>query len=375
MALGGRRKSNSGGAAAVPRLMQTIFVDESGYTGEHLLDTDQPVFALASHHLSETTSVDVKSQFFGRVQARELKYSQLRRRPSQQQMVVRFVREMAASHRNKVKIYVAQKRYGLTAKIVDILVEKVVYAFGRNIYEMQPELLATSLFAIIPARCGEPFFQDLLERFAAFVRSPTEETYEAFFAMVREPQRHPLVDQLFHLLRACENIYGRNLIDRDELGNLDLAIPMAFALANWWQMDVAEPLRIVHDQTSNLAEYRDLWDALVDPAVAQAVVGVGGRVAQFPINVTETLLEPSHQWAGLQLADVLAGAASAAAAVMIYGNTDQEFEKQLVDPLFEMITQAMVPAPPGYEHPRAPVEPQAADLPEHMAAILRNKTR
>ena len=59
--------------------MQTIFLDESGYTGEHLLDTDQPIFALASHHISERSCEELKRRFFGRVQARELKYSQLRR--------------------------------------------------------------------------------------------------------------------------------------------------------------------------------------------------------------------------------------------------------------------------------------------------------
>lgn len=354
--------------------MQTIFLDESGYTGEHLLDTKQPIFVLASHRLGETLSSELKNRFFGRVQTKELKYSKLRRRPRQQRMVVEFVRELAATYQPAIKIYVAQKRYALTAKIVDILIEKVVYALGRNLYEMRPEVLATALYTIAPARAGEAFFQDLLEKFADFVRTPTDDTHNAFFALVREPQRQPL-DQVFDLIRACETMFGRTLISRDELGNLDLAMPLAFSLANWWQMDLREPLQIIHDQTSNMAQYRELWDALVDPAVAEAIVGVGSRIAAFPINVTETLLEPSQKWAGLQLADVLAGAAAAATEIMLGGESDEPFERDLVDPIFRVITQAMVPVPPGYQHPPGSVQPQSSDLPEHMASILRDRKR
>ena len=354
-------------------LMQTIFLDESGYTGENLLDREQRVFALASLHVEEGRAAQLKNEFFGQLNREELKYSQMRRRPSQQRLIASFVSAMASNHRAFVKIYVVDKRYALAAKIVDILVEKVVHARGANMYEMRPELLATSLYTLVPAVCGEDFFQELLAKFAAFVRTPTQTTCDAFFEIIRRPQSNATVASLFKLIATAQALFGSRLADRDELGNLDMAMPAAFALANWWQIELQESLLFIHDRTSNLARYRELWDALVDPELAEAVVGVGSRVTVFPVAVEQTRLEASEEWAGLQLADVLAGAAAAATNVMIYGGTTEQFENELVEPMLELITQAIVRVPPGYQHPQGTLTPQASDLPAHMATILARR--
>lgn len=74
--------------------MNTVFLDESGYTGTRLLDPDQPIFALASHNFSEAESQAIKSLFFGDIKAKELKAGQLMRRRSAQRMVLDFLREL-----------------------------------------------------------------------------------------------------------------------------------------------------------------------------------------------------------------------------------------------------------------------------------------
>lgn len=354
--------------------METIFLDESGYTGEHLLDASQPVFALASIHLNEAACAELKARFFGRVQATELKYSQLRRRTSNQRLVLDFIEHVTVHHREDIKVYVAEKRYALTAKVVDILVEKAEHALGGNVYERNPEKAATVMFQLLSARGGAEFFQRFLMLFADFVRDPTPATYEAFFGFVRPPHPDRFVDQLFDFLRAPELMFGTTLISRDALGSLDLAIGMAFALANWWQMDLHAPLRLVHDQSSNMAGQRAIWDPIVDPAVAPAIVGVGSRVAAFPINVHETEFARSEAWAGLQLADILAGASAAATAVFCGLGTPQAFERELADPILRVVSGAIVPVPPGYEHPAGTMSAESTDLPTHMAEILSKRS-
>jgi hypothetical protein len=139
-------------------------------------------------------------------------------------------------------------------------------------------------------------------------------------------------------------------------------------------MDLSAPLRLVHDQSSNMARQRAIWDPIVAPTVAPAVAGVGSRVAAFPINVHETAFERSEAWAGLQLTDILAGAAAAATSVFCGLGTPEAFERELADPMLALITQAMVPVPPGYEHPTGTRTPDSTDLPSLMAEILANRT-
>jgi hypothetical protein len=47
--------------------MRTIFLDESGYTGENFLDPEQCAFGLATIALSEKECADLKLAFFSGV--------------------------------------------------------------------------------------------------------------------------------------------------------------------------------------------------------------------------------------------------------------------------------------------------------------------
>src|SRR3954447_19097113 len=50
---GGLRGPFEEGGRECEDFMSAVFLDESGYTGTRLLDSAQPIFALASHNLSE----------------------------------------------------------------------------------------------------------------------------------------------------------------------------------------------------------------------------------------------------------------------------------------------------------------------------------
>lgn len=54
-----------------------LFMDESGFTGEDLFNSDQPVFVLATVFLPEDECQIVKRKHFGAVHAAELKHSKL----------------------------------------------------------------------------------------------------------------------------------------------------------------------------------------------------------------------------------------------------------------------------------------------------------
>ncbi len=55
--------------------MITIFMDESGYTGQNLLEPDQPFFVLATLFGTEEDLEKLKTTFFNGIQPTELKYS------------------------------------------------------------------------------------------------------------------------------------------------------------------------------------------------------------------------------------------------------------------------------------------------------------
>ena len=75
--------------------MSTIFLDESGFTGQDLLNSEQPVFTVATLNYSEVTCRQLKASFFQNVRAVELMHSALRKSPGQQRMVLAFLKELS----------------------------------------------------------------------------------------------------------------------------------------------------------------------------------------------------------------------------------------------------------------------------------------
>ncbi|NJL08803.1 MAG: hypothetical protein HC900_11540 [Methylacidiphilales bacterium] len=66
--------------------MTTIYFDEAGFTGEDLLDEDQPIFAQSSNNFCPKEADEIIAHIFGRTNATELKHTNLsRRRPGKRE--------------------------------------------------------------------------------------------------------------------------------------------------------------------------------------------------------------------------------------------------------------------------------------------------
>jgi hypothetical protein len=61
--------------------MATVYLDESGYTGEDLIQSDQPVFVICTYSVDEASCAAFKARHFTGVKATELKHSRLAGRP------------------------------------------------------------------------------------------------------------------------------------------------------------------------------------------------------------------------------------------------------------------------------------------------------
>src|SRR5664279_242889 len=108
-----------------------VCMDESGNTGENLLDSVQPVFALAGVLLDEDTSEQVIRAALNHTQMTELKFAALRRSPPGRRNILSVIDDAALNVEN-VAVAVAHKPWMLAAKLVDELVEPRMLAAGRQ---------------------------------------------------------------------------------------------------------------------------------------------------------------------------------------------------------------------------------------------------
>lgn len=294
-----------------------IFLDESGFNGVDLLGTpssrpedDSRAFVLATIAIPEEECKQLKVKHFGKVQAPSLKHSRLARNPSRQAMVIGFLEELVRRP-GQVKIYAAHKRFCLVRKLVDLVVEKVYRDDGQNLYQDRADvILATLIYYLIPKFEGRAYLDNLLAAFQVMMRSRTQSGFNAFATTLvsktlRQESRQ-LLAPVFEFVRRYD---AGSFFEPAHKNALDLSFGCAQAVMSVWrgELDRGVPICLIHDQSSNMAKQSGWWEFLNHPDRPEYVEVTSHRIV-FPAGIDETRFEKDEDWAGIQLADVAAGA-------------------------------------------------------------------
>ena len=202
--------------------------------------------------------------------------------------------------------------------MVDWLVEPQMHEVGLNLYQHGGHIgLSNVLYWCLPGFGGYEFFVNLLRRFQDMIHFRTRATFDAFFRPLYERygQGERLDQVTTYLLGFCNHPqlgfspdFGFRELKTLPEKPFMVGLTCALALMERWKPCHSEPVSVVHDNSSAMVKERDIWDALVSPDVPPTLVGYAGRVCSYPLMVKDTRFESSHRWAGLQLADILAGA-------------------------------------------------------------------
>lgn len=279
--------------------MRTYYVDETGFTGEDLLAEDQPIFVQATNDFSGVSSA-------------ELKYNRLARNGRHNDKIVELIRLLAVDPL-RVGAWVAHKEYALMTLIVDWWMEPFAYMNGLNLYKDGANHgMANMLFYGLEGFWSKSFRRKLLLHFQRMFRSRTVERYNECKAFV-EKERMRVDGDRDEILRyfslSFRALGYRHVVEVPERV-LDIALPGLVDLGHHWNERHNGPWEVVHDQSSNMAKQKKLWDIFSSPTLAAARFENPAVVAQFPMNVTNTRFGDSAQEKQLQICNVLAGACS-----------------------------------------------------------------
>ena len=327
--------------------MPTIFLDESGYTGPDFLNEGTPIFVIASIGIEESECIEIKREFFGSVQARELKHSVLGRRPRQREMVLKFL-EYLTQHKHLVELSVAHKKFALVCKSVDLLVETAAHDSGFNLYEGGAnKALSNLIFFTLPHFLGGPAtFDEFLAKFQTMLRERSTTAYDDFFALVWRKPAMAEGEDILDYFRLSDRMYGYNIYQRVPADTLDLGFTMALWNLSIWSQRVPPPLQLIHDESTNMSKQKNAWDALTDISLGRNTFEIDGEQVHFPIALVGTAFESSDKWAGLQLADVVAGATARYARWIVDGgDANDSYGKRLADLIEQFHKFAIWPNP------------------------------
>lgn len=165
--------------------MECFRIDESGYTGFDLLNSEQQFQGATAIAISDDAASRLIREFFPKLQAPELKYRSLARRPSYHRPLIDLQHTVLTQH--KCVTYVCNKRFLLLLMFLDYAVEPFYYEHGLDFYaDGQNYSLASLLYTIGPTLLGKKAFNALL---AAFQRAVKEKTQNALRELVLAASR------------------------------------------------------------------------------------------------------------------------------------------------------------------------------------------
>lgn len=243
--------------------VQAIYFDESGFTGNNLLDPTQPVFAYAGVALDPEAAAylhsEVKSRF--RLQGEEIKGQNL----VQSTRGKKAVSWLLSECKENTLITVSNKNFALAGKFYEYVFEPVLkhnnslfYAVGFH------RFIANLVYVLFTARTERA--QQLLNDFEVLMRDKDTSALKKIFNPkglaidFNDPLNQILTFSLCHLDKIREEIGELSEIGGVSRWALELTATSLFWLLSLWseRFDVME---VFCDQSKPLYENQSLFEA------------------------------------------------------------------------------------------------------------------
>jgi Protein of unknown function (DUF3800) len=291
-----------------------VAFDESGNTGDNLLDETQPVCALASLHLADADAEALVAEVLpsGR---RELHFAQLRGSGEGRRAILQVL-DSALINWRSARITAMHKPFAVVARFFDYIIEPTIYERGRDVIAAGTQLdFPNVLYRRGPAACGEELWQELLAAFVSLMRAPGDERLDRFMSAHRAcllAAGHPLVRLILEDVPDREEVGRRVRIDQPAgIGGHDLLDPAPTMLVEnciTWPSRLGSSIRVVHDESNVIRRWIPLIQSLSQPNAADVVGPYWGDIMPLPLRVERIQLIPSHHSPLVQLADIIGGA-------------------------------------------------------------------
>jgi len=332
-----------------------IYIDESNSTGENLLDPSQPVFSLASVNVQDDIAAALVDDVISQLpkDQGEPKYMALAKSKRGRVALLGCLKKLPD---DGVRFYVAQKRFMVESKMVDLLIEPRARKDGYNMYEDGAAVALANLMDIAGPVSGDKLAYDqMLSTFVKAVRGNSQATVDDLFAAIDSycqtatPEWREIIGILAYMRDEAEELIEDIACGRVR-DSLDPAIPCLAALV-WEAGQRIGPFRLIHDTSKVVARHAlELLNIneLPDPTRP------GRLMSSLPAITIE--FADSKEVPQLQLADWVAGAGRQWATELIWKRGDR-FSGHLGPIVKEWFVGGVWPNPDTIENPSPRILP------------------
>lgn len=288
----------------MPRL---ISCDESGFTGNDMMNGQQRYFAYAAHDLSleESEALVAEARRRFPVQMTELKAQKLLGRKRGRDLIAFVLGEMEGRY----IAVVHDKRLCLCGKLFEYIYETVLQTNNGLFYSHGLHRFV-AMYLYMHLDVSDATFEVLAREFEAFMRSLDVADAPTLFG-ASDGSEDPLIGQILRFARGYRDVIvaeTRSLEGGVGKWVLDLTSTAVFSLLAAWS-ERHPVIEVVCDDSKPLRAIHDTFDAMIDRN-DNPVVHMFGKSRPITWNMSGKLqFASSASHAGVQLADLIAGVA------------------------------------------------------------------
>jgi hypothetical protein len=286
--------------------MECFRIDESGYTGFDLLNPEQRFQGATAIAIEDDEAKRLIREHFPKLQADELKYRALARRPANHLRLVALQRDLLTHH--KCVTYVCDKRFLLLLMFLDYAVEPFYYELDIDFYkDGQNYALASLLYTAGPTLLGKGALDRLLASFQRAVKEKSPEALADLVKTARDSHWRKLPEALGPLAQFAAPQCLQAIATPGV--TTDAAFVVLQSLVSRMETMAGGPYRVEHDQSKNLITYHDLLQRYIRHE--DAITFRQSEIASitFPLKLQSVVQVDSKTSPAVQLADVMIGAA------------------------------------------------------------------
>jgi hypothetical protein len=311
---------------------EDIYCDEHGYSGDYMMDKEQPYFVYSSIAIDEKTARDIisgiKKNF--RIQGEELKGSKLIKFNNGRKAILQILDLI----RDRAKLSISDKKYALACRFFEYIFEPALAAKNSLFYRIGFHKFISNIL-YMEFRARQAHAEDIFADFEDAIRQRSHEKMAILFSTLTLPNMSPVLEDVKDFASQNREPIIKEFSFLKDSGPskwaLDLTTSSLFALLGFWGQRFSS-LRVFCDASKPLEVSLELFKTMINRE-DKKYVELGGEKHPLTFNLAQPIaLVNSTDFAGIQLADVIAGAYG-----FVMNNPRDEYTRRLLDYAPEII--------------------------------------
>lgn len=292
---------------------KTLYFDESGFTGNNLLDKNQPIFTIASTDITPELAKEILYNSFPSYKGDEFKFQQIWKSKKHRKGLLEFSKQVQPLQKN-IFFWITDKKFVALTKLVDFLIEPIIHRAGYDFYNKGYSWKYLNYIHFGLEQFSDPdLYDSIVHAYQKFSRNPSRtelRNLQHFFKNLSNSIHNEnaiFLKQMATGAELFEEFYNLNKFKSTD----EIQLTTMLGLITHWRQNHEEDFIVIHDASSNFSRNKSMWEKITNSSVPGQQHRLGdGSFVEFPLRIIKTESVDSKENYAVQFCDVLGGLAN-----------------------------------------------------------------